>query len=95
MTAPAARVSHPDWCEADYHCTAADGGEHSAAPLMWQVPSGNVVVSRKLRADGQAWAEVLLSLRLPDRDERHIQQLIRVLVAVSAALLRQVVRWKV
>lgn len=100
MTAPAATVvderqpGHPDWCEQGHHCTAAGGGEHASAPLVWEVTAGRVIVTRQQRADGADWVEVRHVLQLPAGERRQVE-VIRVLVAIGAALLREVVRWRV
>lgn len=104
MTAPAVDVDelvdehlsgHPDWCAGGHHCTAADGGEHASDQLVWDTAEGQVIVTRYERTSGSQHLEVRHVLRLADEDEERRQHRMRVLVAISERLLREVVRWPI
>ncbi|GGQ78508.1 hypothetical protein [Couchioplanes azureus] len=68
---PAARRSsvdtqHLDWCGGGHHCGL---GEHRSAPITAKLPgAGTVVITRVQTARGRQYADVHLSVALPDAD---------------------------
>jgi hypothetical protein len=89
------RPGHPDWCAQDHSCTAATGGEHASDQLVWETAEGRVIVTRYQRVGADPFVEVRHVLRLRDESEAVRERRLRVLVAVSERLLREVVRWRV